>query len=42
MKRTNLEKILWSLEDMEHAIEVPEAIAARARRCIEAMLKVGR
>jgi len=42
MKRTNLEKILWSLEDMEHAIEVPEAVAARARRCIEAMLKVGR
>jgi len=42
MKRTNLEKILWSLEDMAHAIEVPEQIAARARQSIEAMLKVGR
>ncbi|MFH2077043.1 MAG: quinolinate synthase NadA [Pseudomonadota bacterium] len=42
MKRTSLEKILWSLEDMEHAIEVPEEIAGRARLCIEAMLKVGR
>jgi quinolinate synthase len=42
MKRTNLEKILWSLEDMEHAVEVPDQIAAAARRCIEAMLEVGR
>jgi quinolinate synthase len=42
MKRTSLEKILWALEDMTYAIEVPEEIAARARRCIEAMLNVGR
>ena len=42
MKKTTLEKILWSLEDMTHRIEVPEEIAARARRCIEAMLNVGR
>jgi quinolinate synthase len=42
MKRTSLEKILWSLEDMTPAIEVPEEIAGRARRCIEAMLNVGR
>jgi quinolinate synthase len=42
MKRTNLEKILWALEDMEHAIEVPGEIAGQARRCIEAMLNVGR
>ena len=42
MKRTSLEKILWSLEDMTPAIEVPEEIAGRARRCIEAMLSVGR
>jgi len=42
MKRTTLEKVLWSLEDMEHKIEVPEAIADRARRCIEEMLSVGR
>jgi len=42
MKRTSLEKILWSLEDMTPAIEVPEEIAGRARRCIEAMLNIGR
>jgi quinolinate synthase len=42
MKKTNLEKILWSLEDMVHPIEVPEAIAGRARRCIDAMLSIGR
>ncbi|MBU2226368.1 MAG: quinolinate synthase NadA [Proteobacteria bacterium] len=42
MKRTSLEKVLWALEDMTYAIEVPEEIAARARRCIEAMLNVGR
>jgi quinolinate synthase len=42
MKKTTLEKILWSLEDMTHRIEVPEEIAVRARCCIEAMLNVGR
>jgi quinolinate synthase len=42
MKKTTLEKILWALEDMEHKIEVRGAIAGRARRCIEAMLNVGR
>jgi quinolinate synthase len=42
MKKTTLEKVLWSLEDMTHPIEVPEQIAARARRSIEAMLNVGR
>ncbi|MHB8771239.1 MAG: quinolinate synthase NadA [Syntrophales bacterium] len=42
MKKTTLEKVLWSLEDMTHRIEVAEDIAARARRSIEAMLNVGR
>jgi quinolinate synthase len=42
MKKTTLEKILWALEEMKHPIEVPEAIAGRARRCIEAMLNIGR
>ena len=42
MKKTTLEKILWALDDMKHPIEVPEAIAGRARRSIEAMLSVGR
>jgi quinolinate synthase len=42
MKRTTLEKILWSFEDMEYRIEVPEAIAAKARRAIERMLNASR
>jgi quinolinate synthase len=42
MKKTTLEKVLWSLEDMSHKIVVPEEIAAKARRCIEAMLNVSR
>jgi len=42
MKKTTLEKILWSLEDMTHRIEVPDQIAACARRSIETMLNIGR
>jgi len=42
MKKTTLEKILWSLEDMTHRIEVPGEIAARSRRSIETMLNVSR
>lgn len=38
MKRTTLEKVLWSLEEMTHEITVPKGIAARARRSIERML----
>lgn len=40
MKLTNLEKVLWSLEDMKTEIKVPEAIADRARLAIEKMLSV--
>jgi quinolinate synthase len=42
MKLTTPEKVLWSLEDMAALVDVPEAIAGRARRAIERMLKVGR
>ncbi len=42
MKKTTLEKVLWSLEDMATLVEVPEEIAGRARRAIERMLKIGR
>jgi quinolinate synthase len=38
MKRITLEKVLWSLEDMKHPVEVPEGIAAAARGAIERML----
>ena len=38
MKRTTLEKVLWSLEEMTFEIEVPEETAARARDSIKKML----
>ncbi len=40
MKRITLEKVLWALEDMHFRVEVPEEIAAPARRAIERMLEV--
>ena len=41
MKKITLEKVLWSLRDMQTAITVPREIADRARRSIEAMLAIG-
>jgi len=38
MKLINLEKVLWSLEDMQYVIDVPEAVAAKAKACIQRML----
>lgn len=40
MKLNNLEKILWSLEDMVYKIEVPPDIAQRAKRSIDRMLEI--
>ena len=40
MKRTNLEKILWSLEDLTYEITVPQDIADKARTSIERMLEI--
>lgn len=40
MKLNNLEKILWSLEDMVYPVTVPEQIAARARKSIDRMLEI--
>lgn len=40
MKLTNLEKILWSLEDMIYKVEVPHDIAQRAKRSIDKMLEI--
>lgn len=41
MKMTNLEKVLWSLEDLETEVEVPKAIADKARVAIDKMLLIG-
>ncbi|MFH1335067.1 MAG: quinolinate synthase NadA [Candidatus Zixiibacteriota bacterium] len=40
MKLINLEKILWSLEDMIYPVEVPPDIAQRAKRAIDRMLEI--
>ena len=42
MKRITLEKILESLREMRHEVEVPEPIRVRALRALERMLAVGR
>jgi len=39
MKRTTLEKVLWSLEDMRHEVQVPKDIMDRARQSIQRMLE---
>jgi len=40
MKLNTLEKILWSLEDMQHEVTVPDDVAGPARQAIERMLAV--
>jgi quinolinate synthase len=40
MKRTNLEKILWSLEDMSYEVIVQQEVMDKARLSIERMLKI--
>ena len=40
MKKIDLEKVLWSLEDMQSRVTVPVEIAGRARRSIETMLEL--
>ncbi len=40
MKKITLEKLLWSLEDMQTVIAVPPGIAQKARRALDRMLEV--
>jgi len=40
MKKTTLEKVLWSLERMQHEVKVPADIAIRARSAVDRMLAV--
>ena len=40
MKLNTLEKMVWSLEDMEYQVSVPPDVAAPARRAIERMLEI--
>jgi quinolinate synthase len=41
MKRITPEKVLWSLEELEYEITVPEQIAGDARRALARMLEIG-
>jgi quinolinate synthase len=38
MKLNTLEKLLWSLEDLQYVVTVPEEIAVKARKAIQRML----
>jgi quinolinate synthase len=39
MKKTTLEKVLWSLEDMKDEVIVPQDIMMKARKSVDVMLK---
>jgi quinolinate synthase len=41
MKLTSLEKVLWSLEDMQYRIEVDEEVRQRALAAVERMVAIG-
>ncbi|MDR4498793.1 MAG: quinolinate synthase NadA [Candidatus Scalindua sp.] len=38
MKLNTLEKVMWSLEDLQYVVTVPEEIAVKARKAIQRML----
>ena len=40
MKRITLEKVLWSLEDMEYEITVPPTVRLKAKKAVEKMLEL--
>jgi len=42
MKVNNLEKLLWSLEEMRFPVAVPEPVRSRAKSAIERMLEIGK
>ena len=40
MKMITLEKVLWSLEDMQHEIVVPKEIATKAKTALDKMVEI--
>jgi quinolinate synthase len=40
MKVNTLEKLLWSLEDMQHVVTIPQEVFVKARRAVERMLAI--
>ncbi len=41
MKSITLEKVLWSLEEMQPEVKVPEEIRVRAKEAVDRMLEIG-
>ncbi|MFW6457435.1 MAG: quinolinate synthase NadA [Planctomycetota bacterium] len=42
MKLHTMEKVLWSLEEMENVVKVPDEIATQARKAIDGMMAASR
>jgi quinolinate synthase len=42
MKKISLAKILWSLQNEAHRVEIDAEMSRRARRSVERMLEIGR
>ena len=40
MKKITLEKVLWSLEDMQYKVEVPEDVRIKAKKALDRMVEV--
>ena len=40
MKKITLEKVLWALQEMQHAVKVPEDIRLRALSAVNRMLAI--
>jgi len=40
MKRITLDKVLWSLEDMQFVVAVPDEIAEKARKSLDRMVQI--
>lgn len=40
MKRISLEKIVWSLEDLQYKVEVPDEVRIKARKALDRMVEI--
>ena len=40
MKKISLEKVLWSLQDLQYEVKVPPEVAAKAKTAIDRMMAV--
>jgi len=40
MKKITLEKVLWSLEDMQFKVNVPAEVAEKAKKALDRMVEI--